>query len=156
MFCGKCGSPIKDGNSFCSICGAPIDGPATPINGSAQNPGQPISQPAQTAPIYISTPQPGTVIQKNSFATAGLVLGIIALSCFWTPLMAYGMGEDTYSIISVSATFVIMSLLGILFSVLGITKKRNGVGKGKAIAGLIVSGISFFFNIMSISIAFSV
>lgn len=156
MFCGKCGSPVKDGNSFCSICGAPIDVPVTMINGSAQSPGQPIFQPVQTVPVYISTPQAGMPIQKNNFATAGLALGIVALSCFWVPLMSYGMGEDSETIIGVSSMFIIMSLLGILFSVLGIVKKRNGAGKGKAIAGLIVSGISVFFNIMAISIVFSV
>ena len=153
MFCGKCGSPIKDGNSFCSICGAPIDGPATPINGSAHNPGQPISQPIQTVPIYISTPQPGTAIPKNSFATAGLVLGIISACCSWAPLASYGM--DPESLMGAASTLIVLSLSGILFSAFGIAKSRNGVGKGKAITGLILSIISTFLCLISFSVIFT-
>jgi hypothetical protein len=118
MFCGKCGSPIKEGNSFCSVCGAPIDDSVIPINAPAQNPGQPISQPVQTVPIYVSTPQPTPVIQKNSFATAGLVLGIIALSCSWAPLASYRM--DVSSLMGAASTLILLSVLGILFSVFGI------------------------------------
>lgn len=153
MFCGKCGSPIKEGNSFCSICGAPIDGPATQINGLAQNPAQPISQPVQTVPIYNSAPQSGPVIQKNSFATAGLVLGIISACCSWAPLASYGM--DPVSLMGATSTLIILSLSGILFSAFGIAKSRNGVGKGKAITGLILSIISTFFCLIAFSVIFA-
>lgn len=148
MFCGKCGSPIPDGNSFCSICGAPIDVSVTQIHGSAQNTNQPISQPVQASPVYISNSQSEMVNQKNSFATAGLVLGIISACCSWAPLASYGM--DTESLMGATTTLILMSLSGILFSSFGIAKSRNGVGKGKAITGLILSIISTFFCLIAI------
>lgn len=150
MFCGKCGSPIREGNSFCSVCGVPIDDPVIPTNGSAQNLGQPVSQPIQTVPIYVSAPQAGSANQKNGYATAGLTLGIISLSCSWAPLASYRM--DVSSLMSAASTLMLLSVLGILFSALGISKSRNGVGRGKAITGLILSIISTFVCLMAIMV----
>lgn len=64
----------------------------------------------------------------NGAATAGLVLGIISLCLSWIPLFN-----------------TIPSALGLIFSIVGVA--RNGAGgKGRAIAGLIMSGIALLIT----------
>ena len=38
MFCKSCGSEIKDGQSFCANCGAPVTPPAQPAVQAAVQP----------------------------------------------------------------------------------------------------------------------
>ena len=53
MYCNSCGSPVKDGQSFCANCGAPVIHPAQPAP-------QPVPQPAaqQIQPAQPSYQQP--------------------------------------------------------------------------------------------------
>ena len=155
MFCESCGSFIPDGLSFCSICGAPASKPAAqpvsqpvaaaqpvqpvvqPVQPIAAQPVQPIAQPVQPVyqqpvyqqPVYaqpVYQQQPVAPVKKgNGAATAGLVFGILTFCLFWIPV---------FNII----TTALFGLLGLIFSIVGIAKKNAG-GKGKAIAGLILT-----------------
>ena len=130
MFCGKCGSPIKDGNSFCSICGAPIDSPVAPTNDSApQYSSQPIDHPAQTVPVYMMT-QSAPPTKSNGFAIVGLVLGIFAICLCWIPYVG-----------------LVLGFAGLVFSIIGISKVSScRSGRGQAITGLILSIFGLFFG----------
>lgn len=149
MFCESCGTFIPDGQSFCSNCGAPVASPAPAPAPAAQPMAQPVAQPVQPAqPVYqqpvYQTPAPQPVqpvyqpvyqpvaqavpMQQipaakpgNGAATAGLVFGILTLVFCWT---SYFCG--------------IFALLGLIFSIVGLCKK-DAPGKGKAIAGLIMT-----------------
>lgn len=155
MFCESCGSFIPDGQSFCSNCGAPASQPAAqpvsqpvaaaqpvqpvaqPVQPIAAQPVQPVAQPVQPVyqqpvyqqPVYaqpVYQQQPAAPVKKgNGAATAGLVFGILTLCFCWIP---------AFNIF----TTAIFGLLGLIFSIVGIVKKNAG-GKGKGIAGLIMT-----------------
>ena len=159
MFCESCGTFIPDGQSFCSNCGAPVNAPAAaPVAATAPAPAaapapapapaaQPVAQPVQPSQPLYQTPAPQPVqpvyqqqpvyqpvyqpiaqpVQMqpakpgNGAATAGLVFGILTLVFCWA---SYFCG--------------IFALLGLIFSIVGLCKK-NASGKGKAIAGLVMT-----------------
>ena len=154
MFCESCGSFIPDGQSFCSNCGAPASKPAAqpvsqpvaaaqpvqpvvqPVQPIAAQPVQPIAQPVQPVyqqpvyqqPVYAQPvyQQPVAPVKKgNGAATAGLVFGILTFCLCLIPFVNI-------------VTTALFGLLGLIFSIVGIAKK-NASGKGKAIAGLILT-----------------
>ena len=153
MYCESCGSFIQDGESFCSNCGArapqPIAQPVQPVQPvyqqpvyqqSTPQPGQPVyqqpvyQQPVQ--PIYqqpayqqvVVTQLPDNRSRINGAATAGLVFGIITACLCWLPVVN-----------------LIPAVFGLIFSIVGLSK-RNAGGKGRAIAGLIMSGIGMLIS----------
>lgn len=165
MYCESCGSFINDGEAFCSNCGSPAprnSAPAAPAPAPApQATVQPITQPVQTAyqpyqqpqyqaptyqqpvqmaqPIYQPVYQQPVIITPidnrtriNGAATAGLIFGIINLCTSWIPLLNG-----------------IPAILGLIFSIAGVSKKNAG-GKGRAIAGLIMSSVGLFICILII------
>jgi hypothetical protein len=73
----------------------------------------------QPQPVQMQE-QPQLVSQKNGFGNAGLVLSILGLALFWIPLVN-----------------LVLWFLGLLFSFIGVFRRP----KGKAIAGLIISGV---------------
>ncbi|MBQ1247326.1 MAG: hypothetical protein IIX95_04760, partial [Clostridiales bacterium] len=114
---------------------------------------QPITQPVQTAyqaptyqqPVQMAQPIYQTVYQQpviitpidnrtriNGAANAGLIFGIINLCTSWIPLLNG-----------------IPAILGLIFSIAGVSKKNAG-GKGRAIAGLIMSSVGLFICILII------
>lgn len=78
-------------------------------------------------------PGQGMPPQGNGMAVAGLVLGIIAVVLSWLTWPSW-----------------ILSILGIIFGALGISKanKIGGKGKGMAIAGLVCSIIAILISII--------
>lgn len=174
MYCESCGSFINDGEAFCSNCGSPAprnSAPATPAPAPApqatvqpimqpapQPAAQPVPQPIQPAyqqpayqaptyqqpvqmaqPIYQPVYQQPVIITPidnrtriNGAATAGLIFGIINLCTSWIPLLNG-----------------IPAILGLIFSIAGVSKKNAG-GKGRAIAGLIMSSVGLFICILII------
>lgn len=177
MFCESCGSFIPDGDTFCSNCGAQItysDSASTPAAAPGPDAAKPESsqsafqqpayqqptyqQPAYQQPVYQQPAYQQPVYQQpvyqqpaytqsyvsqvprertriNGFATSGLIFGILALVTSWIPII------DLFP-----------AFFGLLFSVLGVVRK-NASGKGRAIAGLIMSGIGGLVGII-ILIAF--
>ena len=145
MFCGKCGTSIPEGNSFCSNCGSPIDIPV------AQPSGQTNVNPIQPTPIVMSAPQPEPIKRRNGFATVGLMFGILA--ALFSLSFTSTLGSDANSGISLIIVITYpMSILGIVFSRIGISKSKNYGGKGIATAGLILSICSFFVPVLFLGI----
>jgi uncharacterized membrane protein len=173
MYCESCGSFINPGEAFRSNCGSPApknSAPATPAPAPApqatvqpimqpapQPAAQPVPQPIQPAyqqpyqqlqyqqpvqmaqPIYQPVYQQPVIITPidnrtriNGAATAGLIFGIINLCISWIPLLNG-----------------IPAILGLIFSIAGVSKKNAG-GKGRAIAGLIMSSVGLFICILII------
>lgn len=93
MYCNSCGSLIKDGQSFCANCGAPV---AHPVQSASQHVVQQV-QPVYQQPVLqvtaavpsapVKTPVPQVQVQNanpvNKVPTAAKVLGWISmvLSC---------------------------------------------------------------------------
>ena len=155
-FCPNCGSANNDGARFCSGCGGPlpaaqpqalvqpqpVQAPVQPVQPQPAYQ-QPIQQPIQPQPVYQQPIQPQPIYQQpavqpvqsipaaksNGLCTAGFVLSLLGLFLFG-----------------------ITSILGLIFSVIGLIvagKKKQG-GKGKAIAGIIMSvimiaGVGLFY-----------
>lgn len=150
-YCSKCGSKNEDIAKFCINCGGPLgvqaasqqapvqqpqpmpqapEGftpiPAPPANGGFRpitpenplpmTPIQPVYAQPITQPVQKQVPKPKT----NGFCKAGFIFSIIGLC-------------------SVGST----SLLGLILSVIGLfsAKKHDQPGKGKAIFGIICSGV---------------
>ena len=66
---------------------------------------------------------------------ASLVLGIVAITIAWIP----GCGWITF----------IPAIVGLILGIIDIGEKRRlGLGKGMAIAGMVLSAISLGFNVM--------
>lgn len=125
MFCGKCGANIPEGNTFCSVCGAPINYP------SEQTTVQATSKPIQTVPV-IMVNQPAPVKKTNGAAIAGLVFGIIALCLCWVPYVGVGLG-----------------FVGFILSIIGISMISNcNSGAGSSITGLILSIVGVIIGLI--------
>ena len=158
MFCESCGSLIPDGQSFCTNCGSPAPQPVQPAPAAQESAPQPAFQPApqpapqpeyQPAPQpeYQPAPQPAyqqpvyqqpvyvqpvvastpaqPAKRKNGMATVGMIFGILTVCFCWIPAVNIFLTP-------------ILGLLGLVFSIVGLVKKNVG-GKGKAIAGLVLS-----------------
>ena len=164
MYCESCGNFVPDGQSFCSSCGASVAQSAPAAQPAAAQPvatqpvaapaAQPVyqqpvyQQPAYQQPVYQQPvyqqpvyqqgyqqayqPGPTVIVQQppiiakpaptgNGPATAGLVFGILTMVFCWTSYFCS-----------------IFGLLGLIFSIIGIAKKK-APGKGKAIAGLVLT-----------------
>ena len=169
MYCESCGNFVPDGQAFCANCGAPQPKTSAPVTQAAPVAAQPVvqqaAQPVQQAqpvyqqpvyqqpvvqqpvvqpvvqpvyqqPVYTS-PAPTVIVQQpavaaqpqakpepkrgNGPATAGLTFGILTF------------------LFSFTSYFVsLFALLGLIFSIVGLCKK-NAPGKGKAVAGLILT-----------------
>ena len=102
-----------------------------PVAQSVQPMYQPVAQPVYQQPGYSQT-TPTVVVQQpvytqpakprgNGFATAGLTFGILTVVFCW-----------------ISYFCSVFGLLGLVFSIIGLVKK-NAPGKGKALAGLILT-----------------
>lgn len=125
MFCGKCGANIPDGNTFCSICGAPIN------YSSDQSVVQATPQPIQAIPvIMVNHPTPAR--KTNGAAIAGLVFGIVTLFLCWVPYVGVGIG-----------------IIGFILSIIGISMiSKCNSGGGPAITGLILSVVGVLIGLI--------
>lgn len=141
MFCKSCGSEIKDGQSFCANCGAPVTPPAQPaVQAAVQQVPQPVvqqvqpavqpAQPVQQAPAAAPASVPAKPAKKSKgFAIAGFILGLNTVEfCF---------------IIFINLFSLLFGLAGTILSILALTKK-NGKLKPLAVIGLILSVFGLF------------
>ena len=90
----------------------------------------------QVQPIYQQPAYQQVVVTQlsdgrkrvNGAATAGLVFGIITACICWIPVVN-----------------LLPAFLGLIFSIIGLSK-RNAGGKGRAIAGIIMSGVGMLIS----------
>ncbi len=137
-FCTNCGAQNDEGSKFCNSCGAPLQfgQPVQPQAQPAQQEyqqqvyqqqeyqqpvyQQPQAQPFQPVqPVYVqpmASNEPS--VKNNGFCTAGFVLSLIGIFLIGTT-----------------------SIFGLIFSIVGLisANKKNQGGKGKAIAGIVMS-----------------
>lgn len=144
MICPKCNQTVEEGAKFCTNCGAALED-------AVKQETEQVTEP-ETAHAVEENPVPETAAQTpegtpvmtpaneryeepkkktNGLAIAGLVCSIV------TP----------FNILS-----LVLSIVGL---VLGI-KKWNSSGKGLAIAGIIVSGISLILDSVALTFIIAV
>ena len=99
---------------------------------------QPYPQPP--VPPIFQQPQPQTPRgrRKNGMGAAGFVLSLISLALCWVPVTGDRHDANGISLISlVPVVDVILFLLGLIFSIVGVSLRNRK--KGLAIAGLAIS-----------------
>ena len=143
-FCENCGTQLEDGVRFCPNCGAQVAQEAAQTQPDAQTTAQ-SAQPetaVQTAvtsvmntaenaagaqaPLHATVVTQAPAPKTNGFAVAGFVLGICSILFGWI------------------CCFNITSVLGLVFSIIGLCQigGKKGSGKGLAVAGLVLSILS--------------
>ena len=142
MYCSSCGSLIKEGQSFCANCGAPVT-PAvvqgTPVV-QAQPVAQPVVQPQPVAqaqpaaqPVAAHPVSPAPAKKAKSFSIAGFIIGLETLAFSW--------------IIFVNALSVVTGLIGAVFSIIALVRKKCGL-KVLAVIGLIANVVGLVLSIL--------
>ena len=107
-------------NSYLLVFGAKKNGGSGKFTVTVDAEGEPAAASEQAAPAK----------RGNGMATAGLVFGILTFVFCFLPGLCFG-----------------FALLGLIFSIIGLVK-RNAPGKGKAIAGLILTVLGFIGGII--------
>ena len=147
MYCNSCGSLIKDGQSFCENCGAPVAQPVQPVQ-QAQPAPQPVVQQVQPAtqpvvqqaqPVYqqpvYQQPVPQATAAKpkvsKGFAVTGFIFGVSSVLYCFVPFV---------NIVSFLEGFI-----GAIFSIIGLAKK-TGKLKPMAVIGLILCIFAMFVS----------
>lgn len=155
MYCSSCGSLINEGQSFCANCGAPVAKPVTaaqPVAAAqpvvAAQPvtaAQPVAQPAvQAQPIAQPQPaaqpvvqaqpvSPAPVKKSKGFSIAGFIIGLETLAFSW--------------IIFVNAVSIVTGLVGAVFSIVALVRKKCGL-KILAIIGLIANVVGLVLSVL--------
>ena len=149
MYCSSCGSLINEGQSFCANCGAPV-APAvvqeTPVV-QAQPVAQPVVQPqpviqqdatAQTQPaaqpvVQAQPVSPAPVKKSKGFSIAGFIIGLETLAFSW--------------LIFVNALSVVTGLIGAVFSIIALVRKKCGL-KVLAVIGLIANVVGLVLSVL--------
>ena len=146
MYCNSCGSLIKDGQSFCENCGAPVAQPVQPVQQAQPAPQpevqqvqpatQPVVQPAQ--PVYQQpVPQATAAVPaakpkvSKGFAVTGFIFGVSSVLYCFVPFV---------NIVSFLEGFI-----GAIFSIIGLAKK-TGKLKPMAVIGLILCIFAMFVS----------
>ncbi|MBR3700599.1 MAG: zinc ribbon domain-containing protein [Clostridiales bacterium] len=169
MYCSSCGSLINEGQSFCANCGAPV-APAV-VQGTPVVQAQPVAQPVvqpqpvvQAQPVAQPVVQPQPVVQAQpvaqqvvqqqpvsqplpaaqpvspapvkkakSFSIAGFIIGLETLAFSW--------------IIFVNALSVVTGLIGAVFSIIALVRKKCGL-KVLAVIGLIANVVGLVLSVL--------
>ena len=128
--CIKCGAEMQDDVQFCPACGAPQqaqEAPQQPYYAQPQQPYYAPQQPAQVKPFPV-------------FGLIGMIAGIVAVITTW---FLFYLG-------------IAFSIVGIIFSAIGMAKRNENRMPGMAIAGLVCSIVAIVLTIVSIILAFAV
>lgn len=127
--CPHCGGLINSGATKCKHCKEFIQTDGAPQQSSQTFPNQTIVINQQQVGRPRGSPLIALPENRNNAGTAGFVLSLLALIFSWTPFVN-----------------LVLWLLGLIFSLVGLSKKP----KGLAVAGLIISLISILVIILLI------
>lgn len=128
-FCHKCGSPIANGDAFCSECGATVlsAAPAQPQNANSEQTPRQQSNPAPSyAPQPAYTLQHKPVSKANSFGLVALILvGVALLLNIVGTIVSYSSypsdvrGEQTFrAILSLFLPFALSAFVPLMTHIL--------------------------------------
>lgn len=149
MYCTNCGAKNTEEHVFCSNCGTELKKEVSAANASEatqQNPTvppaapmpyqqrvqNPYTGPQQANNPYINDSQVQTQLKFNGMSIAGFILSCCAF-------------------ITQEAGFI-CAILGLVFSIIGLTSKNKikSRGKGFAIAGISISGVYFLIILCAV------
>lgn len=147
MYCSSCGSLINEGQSFCANCGAPVAKPVTAAQPAAATQPVAAAQPVTAAqPITAAQPQPvaqpvvqaqpvspAPVKKSKGFSIAGFIIGLETLAFSW--------------ILFVNALSVVTGLIGAVFSIIALVRKKCGL-KVLAVIGLIANMVGLVLSVL--------
>lgn len=168
MYCSSCGSLINEGQSFCANCGAPVTPavtqpvvqaqpvaqqvvqaqpvvqpqpvaqpvvqPQSVVQQAAAAQPQPAAQPVvQAQPAAAQPVSPAPVKKAKSFSIAGFIIGLETLAFSW--------------IIFVNALSVVTGLIGAVFSIIALVRKKCGL-KVLAVIGLIANVVGLVLSVL--------
>ena len=123
MYCSSCGSLINEGQSFCANCGAPVAKSVTAA--------QPV---AAAQPIVQAQPvSPAPVKKSKGFSIAGFIIGLETIAFSW--------------IIFVNAVSIVTGLVGAVFSIVALVRKKCGL-KVLAVIGLIANIVGVVLSVL--------
>lgn len=179
MFCKNCGSPVNDEDMVCKNCGALTDygekvsrhEAMPPTNGSGVNPDGSLNRETYNAnrndqgvnlndqfggaPNQYGQPgggyyPPYSAQNTNNPSGQG--------GYYYNPQNAQyreqpsESGSNGFAIAGFVCAFF-FSLLGLIFSIIGLNKSKNlgGSGRGLAIAGIVISIVGWIFSIIAIN-----
>lgn len=106
MFCSSCGSEIKEGQAFCSNCGAPAPAqqPVQQAQPAVQQPvvQQVVEQPVQQ-PVQPNPPKPAPSKGKGNglcFISLGLMVGAMIICSGIVALFGYAEMDEIFAVYS--------------------------------------------------------
>lgn len=157
MYCESCGSFIRDGQTYCSMCGK--EAPFIPEIGTAaqalqtDEPVQAVKIPIEQAQLVQSAQsaqpvQPAQPIQQGyQQPSAEQISGHNTVLIPVPPKSVVNYTARAGLILGIVAmvsfyipyTNIVPAILGIIFSLLGMKKTKELGGKGNCIAGLVLS-----------------
>ena len=120
-FCVHCGSNLEEGSNVCPNCGAKVEDVKEEVVETVV-----VSEPAGQS--YTQQAQPVQKDPTNGLAIAGLIISLVSM------ILCCG---------ALSPISLILSIIGVEKK-----KKKNGSGKGMAIAGIIISAITIVFALI--------
>ncbi|AEF85989.1 hypothetical protein TREPR_2475 [Treponema primitia ZAS-2] len=141
MFCSKCGEKLDEGVKFCSKCGEQISIASIPDQPIAVNSVTPNSQ-----TIGNSLPIPPKIKKKQGFANTSLIFGILATIQSFLPIILIRRIMSSEEAIAGIPAEVFLIILSLTFGLISFIKTKNG----KALAGVILSGVAIVFVIISL------
>ncbi len=151
MYCESCGSFVPDGQAYCTACGAEMPFiPVAPAPAPAPAP--------QNVPVYVQPPvqQPAgqplaqsVEIDYNAYQAAQRVQIVPPKARLENPNAKRGLicGIITMATMYIGCVNAIPAILGIVFSLKGMSDSDKLGNRGSAIAGLVLSIVGACFGI---------
>jgi hypothetical protein len=136
-FCEHCGAPLNDGDEFCRQCGARVNQNVTPNN----------SQEMKNETV---TPSSNSINTRTSFilsiigVSTGGIGAILDFICLFMPINTNALAKVFLKFLSTSLE---VSVLGLIFSIVGLilnkpNSYKNKLSKNLSIIGIVVSALA--------------
>ena len=122
-FCVHCGSNLEEGSNVCPNCGAKVEETNEEVVETVV-----VNEPTNQGYTQQSYAQQAPKNPTNGLAIAGLIVSIVSM------ILCCG---------ALSPISLILSIIGAVDA-----KKKNGSGKGMAIAGIIISAITIVVSLI--------
>lgn len=128
--CSQCGAEVDESVSFCPACGSALEAQNQQTVPQQTVPQQTVPQQAATQPVA------NTKLPLNVFGLVGMIAGILAIILVW---VSTWIG-------------IVLAIVGIVFSSIGMAKRKNYNAPGFAIAGLVCSIVALVVVVIALII----